>query len=223
MFSWKGALTAVFCGILCVASIAQDTVDGTARPATSGFLEDYSQLEPHPDKGRKEALLYLKKGLDLSEYNGILVDEPLIYLNTTGAERGVKAKDLVKLSDYFYNKLIGALEDDYNLVDEPGPGVIVVRTAIIDVVPIKGGIGKLGKVVLKVVNLDLGGAAIEAEIIDGESGERLAALVEAKKGKRVELGMSGAKKWGHAKAAFKDWSKVFAKRLEELGMKKKES
>lgn len=217
----KGAVTAMCAAIMCAAMVSGSVI--AQQPAISGFLGDYSQLEPLSEKGRKGALIFRKKGLDLSEYNAIFVAEPLIYLNVTAEERGVKAKDLAMLSDYFHGKLVGALEDDYDLVDEPGPGVIVVRTAIIDVIPIKGGIGKLGKLALKVVNLDLGGASIEAEVIDGESGERLAALVEGKSGSRVEIGMSGAKKWGHAKDALKEWSKGFAKKVEEFGMKKKES
>jgi len=55
------------------------------------------------------------------------------------------------------------------------------------------------------VPLALGGAAVEAEFIDLVSGERLAAMVERKKGSPTNL-KGGFTEWGHAKAAFREWA-----------------
>lgn len=204
---------------LLFALIAILTISAAESNRVSGFLGDYSQLEHHPDPDRN-AMVYTKPGLDLKEYKGIYVAFPLVQLTSDQRQSTVDPRDLTELAQYFYDKIIGALEDEYPLADEPGPGVVVVRTAIVDVNPINRVAGVAGKLALKVVNLDVGGASIEAEMVDGDTGERLAALLESKKADRVEVGIAGAKQWGHAKAAFKAWAELLEKRVGELGLPK---
>lgn len=192
----------------------------SAQAKTSGFLGDYSQLEPSTDKSREGAMVYIKPGLDLKPYKAVHIAYPLVQLNSDERQSTVDPRDLTELASYFHDKMVAALEDNYSIVDEPGPGVLVVRTAIVDVKPINSVVGAIGKLALKVVNLEIGSASIEAELVDGDTGERLAALVETKKGDRVGAGMSGAKQWGHAKAAFKSWAEVLAERLDEFQLTK---
>lgn len=112
--------------------------------------------------------------------------------NSTERKETVDPRDLTKFADYFFQKLVGAVEDNYELANERGDDVRVVRTCIVDVSPISRTAGVVGKLVLKVVNLDVGGASIEADLVDGQSGEQLAALVEAPNADRVEVSMDGA-------------------------------
>lgn len=202
---------AIMCSImLSLPSSGQET--------KSGFLGDYSKLHQHPDPRREGAMVYAKPGLSLKAYKAVYIAYPHVQLASSDRQQTVDPRDLTELADYFHDKLVGAIEDTYELADEPGPGVLVVRSCIVDVNPISRVAGVAGKLALKVVNLDVGGASIEAELVDGDSGEQLAALVESKKADRVEVGMQGAKKWGHAKAAFKDWAELLDERLGELGM-----
>lgn len=186
----------------------------------SGFLGDYSKLKSHPDTKREGAMVYIKPDLNLGSYHSIYVAFPHIQIKSEAGDAIVDPRELAELAEYFHDKMVGALEGNYALEDEPGAGVLVVRTVIVDVEPINSTTGVLGKLALKVVNLEVGKASIEAEFLDGESGEQLAALIETRGGDRVELGMAGAKKWGHAKAAFKQWSKLLDERLDDFGMPK---
>lgn len=204
---------------LLFALLAILTISAAEPENASGFLGDYSKLEQHPDPDRN-AMVYIKPGLNLKEYKGVYIAFPLVQLYSEHRQSTLDPRDLTELAQYFYDKMIGALEDKYPLADEPGPGVLVIRTAIVDVKPINRVAGVAGKLALKVVNLDVGGASIEAEMVDGDTGDRLAALLEIKKADRVEVGMAGAKQWGHAKAAFKDWAELLEKRVGELGLPK---
>lgn len=59
----------------------------------------------------------------------------------------------------------------------------------------------------------LGGASMEAELLDSQTGEQIGALVEGQKGSRVSL--AGLEKWGDAKSVMDDWAERFRKRLDE--------
>jgi uncharacterized protein DUF3313 len=192
-------------GAVCISAAA--FAAAKEAPAPSGFLGDYSQLEQHPEKPKDDARFYAKPGLDFGDYNAVLIQSPLVYLKPDAKAQGIDPKELAELSEYLHDKLVGAVEDDFELVDEPGPGVVVLRVAITDVEPIKAVAGAVGKLALKVVNVDLGGAAIEAELVDGETGERLMAVIDSERGNRFGVGMAGGKTWGHTKNAFKEWSK----------------
>jgi hypothetical protein len=61
--------------------------------------------------------------------------------------------------------------------------------------------------------LGIGGASMEAEVIDSQTGEQIGAVIQSQKGKRIS--MSGLKKWGDAKAVMDDWVKRFRKLLDE--------
>ncbi|MBU1727536.1 MAG: DUF3313 domain-containing protein, partial [Candidatus Omnitrophica bacterium] len=63
------------------------------------------------------------------------------------------------------------------------------------------------------VPLDMGGAAIEAEFLDSETGERLGAIVDMKLG--TPLDISGFTSLGHAKGAFQRWAKELKQALLE--------
>jgi hypothetical protein len=186
------------------------TASVSAEQLGSGFLDDYSKLRENSQFKDDGVKIHVEKGFDLGKYDKLLIVYPKVYLDTEGDSREINPKELIELTDYLHEKLIGAVEDDYALADEAGPGVLVIRSAITDVVPIKAAAGATVKVVLKVVNVDLGGASIEAEFIDGGTGKQMVALMDTEKGKRFGMGSAGGKTWGHTKVAFKDWAKRMA-------------
>jgi hypothetical protein len=191
------------CTSLLVAPLApsqEPNHPGLDETRFSGFLDDYSLLEPHPDKEMEGTLLYVRPGLDLSNYDKVYIHHPLIFLSESGETRGINPKELWELSEYFYDKLVDAIGDDYELTFQPGPGVLVVRSSISDVLPVKAKNTTKTALALEVVNLDLSGASIEADFLDGANGDTLAALVDSRKGKRFDR---DSKTWTQSKDAFK--------------------
>jgi hypothetical protein len=65
----------------------------------------------------------------------------------------------------------------------------------------------------KLTGLGIGGASMEAELLDSQTGEQIGAIIEGRKGSQVSL--AGLKEWGDAKAIMDDWAKGFRKRLDE--------
>lgn len=190
-----------------------------AETQQSGFLEDYSNLQKASDKKDEDLMLYIKPGLELSSYSAIYIPLPVVFLDPQAETQAVDPSEVMELAEYFRQELITAIGEKYRITDQPGPGVIGLRTAIVDVVPVISGVNAAAKVVLKVVNVDLGGAAIEAEFVDCGTGERLGAMTESQKGKRFGVMPKGdSKKWGHTKGAFKDWASRVPGRLAQFGM-----
>lgn len=188
----------------------------------SGFLGDYSELQPHPKKG-DDLLVYRKAGGVLGEYRAFLVDRPLVYFVPDSKGIGVDPAELQMLAQHLHDAVVAQLEKGgFQVAEEPGPGVLVLRTAITDVNPVNPAKNISAKVAgaavgvgLLVPRTDLGGASIEVEMLDGESGERVAAVVASKRSRRFGGLIKGSKRWGDVKAAFESWAKQFRKQLEE--------
>lgn len=218
-------LTVILTG-LAAATLADDKKKAKTektRIVPSGFLGDYSDLEPDPDK--KNLLLYRKGDGSMRAYRKFIIDQPLIYFHSEAQGVGVDPDDLAMLSTTLRDELVGSLEEGgaYEIVEEAGEGVAHMRLAITDVVPIdpKKNVGTKAAgmafgVGLLIPRVDLGSASVEAEILDSESGERLVAVVAVKKAKRFGGVVKGSKEWGDAKAAFKSWAKQLRKRLDKL-------
>jgi hypothetical protein len=110
-----------------------------------------------------------------------------------------------------HTALVKAIEDKYEIVYHTAPGVARVRLAITDLK--KSGIVQNILPIGKAVGTGLGGASLEAELIDSQTGEQIGALVESQIGKRLSL--DGYATWGDAKAIMDRWAKRFRARLDE--------
>ncbi len=206
-------------GFFAAALLSISVLTGCASTpiAPSGFLRDYSKLEPVP--GEPQMLYYEKPNVEWKKYTKLLLDPAMVYYSPETKDRHIHPDELKKLTDYFRNVVIEAVKDAYPVVDAPGPGVLRIRTAITDVIPTNP-LVNIATVAAVLLPLDLGGAAIEAEFLDSISNERLAALVDRKKGTPLDI-VGGFTKWGHVEAAFKAWAKELREALDEAHGKKK--
>ena len=153
-----------------------------------------------------------------------------VYLLPEAQDRGIDPDDLDRLARYFTDaitdELLGA---GYEVVTDPGPGVLEVQTAITNVEPtggkknaaLKAGATAASVAVapgasLLVPRISVGRVGIEGEMIDSVSGERMVAFVTGKGGRRWFSGLKAYKKWGDIEAAFRSWAKEFRKRVDQL-------
>ena len=65
----------------------------------------------------------------------------------------------------------------------------------------------------KLLGAGIGGASMEAEVVDSMTGEQIGAVVESKMGSRMPFANLG--EWDAAKQVMDDWAKRFKKRLAE--------
>ena len=183
----------------------------------SGFLEDYTALQPDAD--RPGALIYRKDGVDLGKYSKIALAPVEIWYSPANEYQGISPDDLKLIADSFRASLVKQLEPDYPVVETGGPDVLGVRLAIADVK-----IRKKGRTVLNFTpagfalytlkdiagaNVILDDAVIEAELVDSTTGERLGALVDQQKataGKKAS--------WASLEAALTFYAQRFRARLD---------
>ncbi len=212
---WFGLLIAVavvFAG--CAAS-------GMKSVETTSFLSDYSQLQTGGSD--RAALYYMKPGVNLQPYNKIMFDRVVVMLSDDAEYQAVDPAMLKEMTDYYQKALFDAVQEGYQIVDQPGPGVLRVRVAITEVKPSKPvantmstiiPVGMVAAGATKAIsgdNLGTGEASTEFELLDSLSGERLAAAVDRRQGgKAVFRG-----KWEDTKDAFDFWAKRFRARLDE--------
>jgi hypothetical protein len=107
--------------------------------------------------------------------------------------------DAERLRAYMRRAIISTLEPRYTAVaTRPGPGTARVRIALTNVE--------------RSSPFRLGSVSMEAELLDSQTGEQMAAVIESRR-KRVRS--YSFEPWAGAKAVMDDWAKRFYTSLEE--------
>ena len=194
----------------------------------SGFLSDYSKLEPdigYADFG------YVKEGVNLKAYGKVMIDHLVFFLSKDAQYQGIQPDELKEIADVWHRAFFESLEGAYEIVHEPGPGVMRIRAAITDLSPTKPGINTITTVlpvglalsVLKKgatgAHTGVGQVTTEIEILDSSTNEVLGAGIDYEAGDkyRVDKMLS---KWGHVRVAIESWAKALRERMDELSGKK---
>ena len=109
-------------GIFAVPSLAEEQF--------SGFLEDYSQLQPTEDVW----LDYIYTGPDfrqkVTDTTAFMVEQPEIFIAADSKYKGMKSDTVSSLSDEFRGAMIQGMASQYGVVENPGNNVLYVRFAI---------------------------------------------------------------------------------------------
>ena len=178
---------------------------GPKKVASTGFLSDYSRLEPHSGT----SLRYLDRGA-LGTYSRFIVD-PVASRIYGEAKTKISAEDLQDITSYMHAAIVKELSDGYTIAYRPGPGVGRIRVAITDLKKSNPVLNTIPQ--SKLMGVGLGGASMEAEMIDSQTGRQIGAVVESQIGKRLSL--AGMTTWGDAKQVMDNWAKRFKERLDE--------
>lgn len=185
----------------------------------SGFLTNYSSLKPGPEGGAK--LLWQNPNYKwpdhIRAFNAIYIDSIKVMLSKKGQGRGVDAKELAQLSKEFHAALINSVKDGYQVAPAPGPGVLRLVVALTDVEPSDTTMDTVTTVVptarvfsflkkqVTGKNSFVGSASVEGVLLDGGSGETLAAFVDSRPGSKGIGGVTD--EYNDAKEAFEAWGK----------------
>ena len=170
-------------GALAVFALAWARTD----VITSGFFEHPIKFKQDPD--RSSALRYISPNLKPGVYHKAIFNPVEIWYAPDSPYKGIHPDQLKKITDHFYTAMVKAADASKLLVDQPGPGVVLVRAAITNVKatrpkpkwynynPIGGiayGIRRIGY-----HDIILSDAVMEIEMLDSETGETLGALVDS--------------------------------------------
>lgn len=201
-----------------------------------------------PVAGDDVAKSWRTENIDWKIYDKIFIDRIQVFVKDDSTDNGIDPTDLKMLVDYFYEGLVKNVETTGKLVDKTGPGVLVVKIAITDLMPTDSTLSIMGTLTPYAFIAEaasgpasgrpagstpyLGECGIEAQFIDGNSGEILAEYSDTEIGKKYNVDTSegtveaGGKwvngyldsftTWNYAKAAFDHWAKLLGIRLKEL-------
>lgn len=185
----------------------------TKPPPASGFLGPDIVLTPDQlDAGR---LYYEKPGVKWERYTRLMIDPVVVYFHPDSKNQEIHVDELKKLTDLLRDTVVQKVSPSFPVVDEPGPDVLRIRSAITDVVPANP-VVNMASIASFGVPVDMGGASLEAEFLDSLSNERLAALVDRKLATPVDLKFyKGFTRWGHAEEAFEKWAGELLDELEK--------
>jgi hypothetical protein len=195
----------------------------------SGFLGDYSMLRKG---GVKQAnYLFIDQGVNWAKYTKIWL-KPVELWHAQGPESplGKMSKESQQmLVDSFRVAMVQALTNDFQLVDFGGADVLVIRAALTDGRFARPVIGVVSSVYapLKVYSysqrritgndLGVGEVVIEVDVTDGQTGQRVGAVIDAREG-AMALPSKYDSIWNDVKLAF-EW---FGQRLDKRFMLAKE-
>jgi hypothetical protein len=194
----------------------------------SGFLSDYSKLQ---EGGACIAdFCYLKEGVDFKPYDKIMIDHLVFFMSEDAEYKGIQPDELNDMAATWHRAFIESLEGDFEIVHEPGPGVLRFRAAITDLSPTKRALNTITTVVpvglaFSILKKGVTGAAAgvgkvtaEAEVLDSLTNEVLAACVDFKAGNKYRVDQA-ASKWGYLRVAIEGWAKRLRDRLAEISGK----
>ncbi|MCH7925883.1 MAG: DUF3313 domain-containing protein [Planctomycetes bacterium] len=199
---WVVPLSLVACGFLSGCQ--------PHKAAFSGFLNDYSKLQPNPVV--EGAMYYASPSPSLKDYSKFQIDPVIVHFAPNAKGTAFDPTKLAKLTDFAHDEMVKALSKRYQVVDGPGPGVLRIRAALTDIKKTTPAMNI--HPATKLSGIGLGGASMEAEALDSQSGVRVIAVVDTRMGNRLSIG-AGLSELGHAKQVIKHWIDRFVKRVDE--------
>ena len=181
-----------------------------------------SELTPGPVGGA--SLRYIAPNVNWSQYTKVMISPVTVW---GSVKREVSAADAQYLANYLYQALVQQIGAKFQLVDEPGPGVMKLQTALTNAeaaVPVLRTVSMLipqARVLatLKYVATGsypfVGSAQGEGEVTDSVTGQVLVAAID----RRIGGGsLQTAAQWqlGDAQNVMDNWAALLATRLADL-------
>ncbi len=217
--------------VLAGATLLGVTACHTTRHARSvtesGFLGDYSQLKEGTSDQAK--LVYFAPNVDWKKYTKMYIEPVQLWKgDDKESPLGKLSKENQDLiTSFLYTELNNELQKSYTLVSSPGPDTLVLRSAVTEAkksAPVRNLLtsivpfGIAANILVTAAfgsGIGVGQVQVEAEMLDGQSNQRLWAAVDKRAGtKALRTKFDGT--WGDVKLAFEFWAQKLETRLVEL-------
>ena len=211
-------------------------LQGCATTASdqSGFLGRTLDFQPAPDGSG--AMVYRKPGFkpgDGAKYTRFMIDPVLVWYSPESEYKGIYPDELKAITDYFRTTAVGHLQDRYPVVAEPGPDVVRIRAAIVDMhrenpihvyqftpvgivftgVKEATGLDAITRERVAAGNSYIIAATIEVGFYDSVTSELLGAYRDSARANPIGREAGGAT-WGQVKAALDAWAQKLRTRVD---------
>ena len=184
---------------------------GPGSAVKTGFLSDYSRLRAESGTSLRNV-----NRASLARYSNFIVDPVEVHFHSgsKAIEQRTKGKltqrQLTDLTNYMHSKITQVIrQSGKKIAYQPAAGVARIRVALTD---ISSSTAASLLPAAKVVGAGIGGASMEAEVVDSMTGEQIGAVVESKQGSKMPFANLG--EWDAAKQVMDDWAKRFKKTLQ---------
>ena len=187
---------------------------------SGGFLgPDYSRLKP--GSGDQASLRYINPSVQWTHYTKVFI-EPVTFWGNEQTK--IPLPDQQALCNFLYQALRDQLGKKFQLVEQAGPGVMVVQVAITDVAAATPVLRSVTMVVPQARALStlkylatgtypfVGAAQAEAKITDGATGETLGEWVDRRVG-GGNVQTAAQWQWGDVENVMNEWCARAADRL----------
>jgi len=188
-------------------------------PQFSGFLGDYTKLQVGSEN--QAAYRYVNPSVNWTQYHAIII-APVTFWGADNSD--VSPQDQETLCDYFHKSLVDHLGKNFQIVDQPGPGVMKLEVAIVDpkaatpvlrtasvVIPQARLLSRVNQLATGSFSF-VGSARAEGRITDSQTGDILAEAVDERMGGNA-IQTAATWKWGDAERSMDYWSELMDKRL----------
>jgi hypothetical protein len=194
----------------------------TSKPPNLVFLGSGIELQSVP--GSPSMRAWSSRPGILGEYHAFLFEPVVVSLGKAAADNQASAEELKNLSEHLRLAFTDELtRGGYKIVDVPGDGVLRVRAALTELVPVDPAKNVAAKAVGTVIGVglflptvDIGQAAIEVDMRDCITNARVAAFADRKAGRAYFSGLSSYRRWGDVESAFSAWAREFRGRLDQV-------
>ena len=217
--TWMGRALASLVLIGTITGCAVTQKESVQRVGPSGFLGDTSLLTP----GDKEqaSLRYINPAVSWTQYKKVLL-EPVTFWGDDKTK--ISAKDQQMLCNFLQEQLADQLGKKYELVNEPGEGVMRLQVALVDAASATPILRTVSMVIPQARLLSslkylatgtypfIGGAEAEAKMTDSVTGQLLGEWVDKRVG-GGSIKTAAQWEWGDAENAMKEWATMAATKL----------
>jgi len=193
---------------------------GESVPGASGFLRDYTKLQPVPGKEGRYA--WALTDAELRPYTRFVLPPMEIWVDRDAQYRGMSAEVVQRLASIYQTSFRRVLAPEFPVVDKPGPGVATCRFAITGVTPERPGLTPLDVVPIKaafnILRNATGTAAkvarisAEIECHDSVTGRPLLAAVITGVGEQKFIEGQPIT-WPEVEPVLRGWAQDFKQRL----------
>jgi len=209
-----------FCAALSFLVLAACAT--SSKPQNVKFLGSGIELQSVP--GSPSLRAWSSRPGILGDYHAFLFEPVVVSIEKGAAYKEASADEMKQLSEHLRVAFTDELtRGGYKVVEVPGDGVLRVRAALTELVPVDPAKNVAAKAVGTVIGVglflptvDIGQAAIEVDMRDCMTNARVAAFADRKAGRAYFSGLGSYRRWGDVENAFGAWAREFRGRLDQI-------
>ena len=206
----------------CAGGGAPQGGAGSAAVSNTGFLSDYSKLQPVD--GVDGTYRFIDTSANLRPYTKVTVDPVQVFLSPNPDYKGMQPDAMKRMTDAFRMEFVGALASGYQVVNQPGPDVLRIRLAITGVQPTSPALGVTDFIPIKAlfnVARDASGNAPQVAEMSAEvevlnpAGRVVGAAVSTRKADKT-LPQGESITWADLQSIAASWGKGMRQNLDRM-------